>query len=84
MPFFKQIIETVNLNFKESTGVNSYGQFQFKKLPKNGWFYMCPPELNVCSFRVVDRSQNSLDTAIRIWAAFSLDFRSIAFIVFDC
>jgi len=64
----------VNLNINGLTGVNSLCSISSQEITKVGQFFSCPSELNVRSFRVVDQSQNSLGTAMRMWATFNEGF----------
>ena len=81
--FFYNFDNSMNLNVDGLTGVNSLCSISSQEITNKGRYFLYPSELNVRPFRVVDQSQNSLGTAMQMWATSNLSFRSIAFTVFD-
>ena len=45
--------------------------------------FLGPSELNGCSLRVIDQSQNFVGTIKQMWATLRFCFRSMAFTVVD-
>ena len=70
--FLDNFGKTVKLNFNGLTGINWLCSISSQEISKNGKKNSCSFELNVRSLRVVDQSQNSLETAMQMWATFNL------------
>ena len=77
---FDKIVKQI---FNGLTGVNTLFSISGQEITEKDQFLSCPSEQNVRSLHVIHQSQNSLGTAMRMWATFNLSFRSIAFIGFD-
>ena len=74
--FLNNFGKTVNLNFTELTGINSLCSISGQEITKKCRFLSCQSE----PLYVVERTQNSLGTAMQMWATFNQSFSSIAYI----